>query len=362
MLNARYNPLVSQAEITGKAQPDLHSLRQRAYTQGRQAYEGGSIDANLAIMPGELLVARKNCRNTSGAYGRFNQCGFTSVAGITTDDKNPEELMRDLTFLGVAKSEYQYGGENLFGTDPLDHGFGYLISGSITIINTGTQDIHAFDQLAIRVPPYPQGDPRSQGTPGSYAIDTGLNPLRPVNRIGTPNGKPLFMIERFDPCDFTFQVAGSFELIKKTKANGGIEGITFQDFFNRNNDASRKLSSAQEEAFGYVYGLLTVARIANPTIKYIKKNGKVTAAGVAFLKDVYGRNVFPGSNPGFEDNRAGNLLGKSKEIEKFLKDHIFDLLCGSIGGSIAAKNARRIGTAIGSAKPGQSLDAMIRLY
>lgn len=362
MLNARYNPLVSQAEITGKAQPDLHSLRQRAYTQGRQAYDGGSIDANLAIMPGELLVARKNCRNTSGAFGRFNQCGFTSMAGITIDDKNPEELMRDLTFLGVAKSEYQYGGENLFGTDPMDHGFGFLISGSITIINTGRYDIHAFDQLCIRAPPYPQGDPRSQGTPGSYSIDTGLNPLRPMNRVGTPNGKPLLMVERYDPCDFTFQIAGSFELIRKTKANGGIVGITFKDFFNRNNDASRKLTSAQEEAFGYVYGLLTVARIANNNVDYIDfATGGITAEGITFLKDVYGRNVFPGSNPGKEDNRQGDLNGNDLRIEQFLKDHVFDLLCGGIGGSMAAKEARKIGTAIGSAKPGQSLDVMIRL-
>lgn len=362
MLSNRYSTIVSQSEITGKAQPDLHSLRLRGNTSGRVAFEGGTIPTNLSIMPGELLVARRNCRNTAGAYGRTMQCGFSSVAGITIDDKNPEELMRELIFLGVAKSEYQYEGDSMFGTDSMDHGIGYLISGSISINNWGNEDIHAFDPIGIRLPPYLQGDPRSQGgNSGRNTIDTGLNPVKHYNRIGTPNGKQLMMIEKFDPCDFSFQIAGSFELINRTKSQGGIKGITNEEFFVRSDDMIRKMDTAQEEAFGYIWGFLTVASIANPNVDYGVGTGTITVEGLQFLRALFGRNVFPGSNPGFEVDRAGDLNGSAADKRRYFQDHVFDLVCGGVAGSMATKRSRLIGTAISSAKPGQTLDVMIRL-
>lgn len=359
MLNARYSPMIPQSIVVGKAQPDLHSFRQRDKTQGREAYGGGTVPGNLAIIPGEILVARRNCRNTSGAYGRTSQCAFSSLSGITTDDKNPEQLMRSLVFVGIAQNEYMYGGDNLYGTEPLDHGFGFIFSGGFTTVNTGTTDIYAFDKLCIKPPAFPRGAPRSQGNNGPMGVDNGMAPLkRPEHRIGVPNEKALLEIEKFDPCDFTMSVAGSFELINKDKKDGGIRGITTQDFFERNNDPARAIDTAQEEAYGAAWTILTIASFANPAVDYGLSTGNITPEGLQLLRSVYGRNVFPGSNPGFEGNRNATIVGDRK---KFYQDHVFDLMYGSVGGALAAKQALVIGTAIGSAKPGKSLDMVVRL-
>ncbi len=365
MQKARYSPIVSQAEITGKGQPDLHSLRQRANTEGHDAYPGGTLNENLTIMPGELLVARRNCRNTAGHYGRASQACFSAVGGLVTDEKTLEGMMRDLVFVGVAKSEYQYGGDNLFGQDPLDHGFGFLYSGSFTIINTSGEDIYAFDRLCWRLPPTSKGDPRTQGSHSSHSIDTGLNPMT-VRRIGTPQGKQTIMVQRYDPCDFTFQVAGAFDLFSKSKTQGGVQGFTLADFFLRQKDATRNMASTQEEAFAYSRGLLTIlaAGDANPAAKaeeYGLFTSQITAAGLGALGRLFGRNVFPGTNGGNEANREGKIDGTNAQKWTFVLDHWHDLLLGGLAGSMDSKKDRLIGIAIGSAKPDFSLDMAVRI-
>jgi hypothetical protein len=353
--------MIPQSIVVVKAQPDLHSFRQREKTQGREAFDGGTVPGNLAIIPGELVFARRDCRNTSGAYGRVTQCVFSSFSGITTDDKNADQLTRGIEFVGVAQNEYMYGGDNLFGTEPLDHGLGVVFSGTFTVTNTGSTDINANDKLCFKVPAFPRGEPRSQGNNGPLGLDNGLNPLRRIdNRIGVPQGKVLPEIERFDPCNFAMPVAGSFELIGLRKAQGGISDVTPTEFFERNNDPRRDLTSAQEEAYGAAWTILTIASVANPGVDYGLSTGVMTDAGRELLKNVYGRNVFPGSNPGKEGNRKGSLNGSADDRRKYFIDHVFDLMYGSVGGAIAAKNATIIGTALGSAKPNKSLDMAIR--
>lgn len=356
MQNARYNPMIPQSIVVGKAQPDLHSFREREKVQGRQAYPGGTVAANLAIIPGELLFARRNCRNTSGAYGRTSQCAFSSFSGIATDDKNPEQLHRSLIFVGVAQNEYMYGGDNLFGTDPLDHGFGFIFSGSFTTVNTGSTDIHAFDKLCWKAPSFGMDyEPRTQNNNGPIGIDNGMGPLkRPENRIGVPGGKVLAEVERFDPRNFAMPIANTFDLIGKTRLQGGISDVTPEDFFN----SARPLDAAQEEAYGTAWAILTIASFANPAVDYGLAAGVPTVVARELLNNVFGRNVFPGSNPGFEGDRQGNL---TTEKAKFFKDHVFDLWFGAVGGAMAAKEEMVIGTALGSAKPNKSLDMVVRL-
>jgi len=369
MLNSRYSPLPSQAEITGKCLPDTHSFRQRANTEGREAFSYGALNEMLAIIPGEILVARRNCRNGAGHYGRSAQTVYSSNAGVLTDERSAEAMLREIVFVGFAKSEYMWEGDNLFGTNPLDHGLGCIISGSFSTINNSGYDINAYDILAMRLPPTGRGDPRSQGgarQPGQ--IDTGLNPVA-VQQVGSPGGKPLFMIERYDPCDFRFQVAGCFDLFSKRKAQGGIQGFTLRDFFApQARDTTRNMTSLQEEAFAFAWGTLVILAQGSDdpqgtarSYGLLSNDGTISADGLAALGSLWGRNTFPGANPGNEADREGRLDGNENDRWKYLTDHVFDLLLGGLSGAIAAKKARIVGTAISGAKFLQTLDVAVRI-
>ncbi len=369
MLNSRYSPLPSQAEITGKAMPDTHSFRQRANTEGREAYPYGSLNEMLFIMPGEILVARRNCRNGAGHHGRSAQTVYSSNAGILTDEKSPEAMTRDIVFVGFSKSEYMHQGDNLYGTDPMDHGLGCIISGSFSTVNNSGYDINAYDILAFRLPPTGRGEPRSQGgsrQPG--AIDTGLNPVA-VAQVGSPGGKPLFMIERYDPCDFKFSIAGCYDLFNKRKAQGGIQGFTMRDFFApQSKDITRNMTSLQEESFAFAWGTLVLLAqgSANPqdtarSYGLLGNDGIISAAGLAALSRVWGRNTFPGSNRDNENDREGKLDGNETDKWRYLTDHVFDLYLGGLSGAIAAKKARIVGTALSGAKFLQTLDIAVRI-
>jgi hypothetical protein len=360
MLQGRYNPIPTQAEITGKGQPDLFSFRQRADTQGLNAFPGGSVETNLWIVPGELLVTRRNARNTTGGYGRTFQTVYSSLNGVVVEDNNLEAAMREVCFAGFAKSEYEYGGESLFGTDPLDHGFGFIYHGSITTINTGSGDLYAFDKLCFRIPSLPNGDPRSQGTNAGRVIDNGLNPLNSntTRRLGVPQGKILFQLERYDPTDFSMQTAGCFELFNKPKINGGVKNVTLREWF----DKSRKLTPLQEEAFAYSRGLLMIASMGSNDPEATARNWglfgpELTAEGQEKLGEIFGRNVFPGRNGA----NAGGEFPTSYAGDEFAytKDHVFDLLLGGLYGSIHAKEERICGMALSSAKVNQSIDIMV---
>ncbi len=323
----------------------------------------------LYIIPGEILVARRNCRNGAGHHGRSAQTCYSSNAGIPTDEKSLEAMSRDVVFVGIAGSEYMYGGDNLYGTDPMDMGFKFLISGSYSIINNSGYDINAYDILAFRLPPTGRSEPRSQGgARNAGSIDTGLNPVG-VPQVGSPTGKPVFMVERFDPCDFKFQTAGCFDLFSKRKAQGGIQGFNARDFFAPNvRDTSRNMTTLQEESFAYAWGTLTVLAQGseNPmetarSYGILSNDGIISAVGIQALGRLWGRNTFPGSNRDHENDREGKMDGTESERWRYLTDHVFDLLLGGLAGSIAAKKARIIGTAISSAKFLQTLDIAIRI-
>jgi hypothetical protein len=367
MLGGRYNPIVSQAEITGKGMPDMFSFRAREDTlnpDGKKRYPNGNLKENLFIMPGELLLARKNCRNTAGGYGRTTQVVFSSANGLTIDN-NREETMREFSFAGFAKGEWEYGGENLFGTDPMDHGFAFSYAGSITTVNTGGADLYAFDRLCWSLPPMGDDQPASQSADGSRAIDTGLNPINRNRRLGAPQGKALIQIERYDPCDFSFQVAGAFELLGRTKTNGGVSDMTFTNFF----DKTRKMTSMQQEAFAYSRGFLVIAAMAHGNsvakmAEYGLFGSELSEAGLALLNNIFGRNVFPGSNTGnLGAAPPSSYVSAANDTQRYnyLRDHVFDLLLGGLAGSMDAKQSRIVGTAISSAKVNQSIDIMIRM-
>lgn len=372
MLQARYSPIVSQAEITGKAQPDLIAFNQRKQNAGdartlAQSYPGGDQDGNLYIMPGELVVGQRK-RHALGTYhGRPGETGFSSVAGLYYGDKSPEALMREYYFLGVAKTEFQYNGETLFGTDPMDHGFGFLRAGSVSINNNHNEDIYAGDILAWRFPPTRAGDPGTQGSGRlGTTIDTGLNPRASLNRAGTPFTKPLVQVHKFDPSDFSFQLAGAYECFRTPVGQMGIQGLSPKDLLDPLKRS--KLTSLQEEALGWAYGLLMVACRANPNqvegqanwSQWTGNGTTLTAEGLAALDRIFLRNVIPGQNiPVIQAINGGNLSNLDKTSYNYYADNCLYMICAGVAGGWYAKASRIIGKASSNAKPTQTLDIMV---
>lgn len=368
MLVGRYSPLVSQAEITGKAHPDLHEFAHRKAMSGdtqylEKAYPGGDHKEDYAIMPGELVIGRKK-RAGHGSYNsRTFEAGFSSVARLNYGEYHSTEgLMRDFYFMGVAKGEYQPDGDSLFNTDPMDHGFGFLRAGSISINNNSPQDIHAGDIIGWRVPPTPGGDPRSQGNGGvARSLDTGLNPRVSYNRTGTPYGKPLIQIERFDPTDFSFQLAGAYALFDKPAAQGGINDLGPEVLFGDKTN----LSSLQEEALGWKWSLVLMHQLAtgqpswNDAVAAVKANAKLGGDVRAFINNCFLRNVMPGENTPAINAVSNNYSNLKVGQVAFYRDNLFHMLCGSIAGAWYSKASRIIGKAMSHAKSTQTLDIMV---
>ena len=367
MLSARYSPLISQAEITGKAQPDLWSFNHRQAHSGDSMYIDKSYTGDdMSIMPGELVIGYRKRVGHASFHGRSQECGFSSVAKLDySGHETPESLMRDFYFMGVAKTEYQYGGESLFGTDPMDHGFGFLRAGSMSIVNNSAQDVYAGDILAWRLPAFKgAGDPRSQGNGGhGRSLDTGLNPRLSRNRTGTPYGKPLVQIERFDPTDFSFQLAGAYALFRKPASQGGVSDLGPNELF----ETKKNLSSLQEEALGWKWGLLMAyargkdAEVAGSGKAFMERemaNKELSATALNILDSMFLRNVAPGQNM----TEIGKIRVEYDSLRpgsyEFYADHLFDMLCGGVAGGWYAKASRVIGKAMGNAKSSQTLDVM----
>lgn len=372
MFNARYSPVAVQAEITGKMQPDLWSFAQRKATAGdsetrKLSYSGIEQDGNLSIMPGELVVGRKEKNSMGRTHGSPPETGFSSLAGLYYGGKDKEAFMRDFYLLGVAKGEYQYGGDNLFGTQPMDHGIGFLRSGSISVNNNSPDDICAGDLVAWDFPDFPSGKPRDQGLGnGVQPVDNGLNPRASLNRTGTPYGKPLVRVQRFDPTDFSFQLAGAHNLFDKSKSQGGIKDLTLADLMNEN----RNLSTLQEEALGWAFGLLIIGSRAVETAanrqeaetwlrERLTDGGSINDLGRTYLNSVFLRNTNPGSNINAINAVSNSYAKLSKNSYAYMADNVFNILCGGIAGAWYAKASRIIGKAMGNSKSTQMLDLMV---
>lgn len=371
MFQSRYSPVAVQAEITGKMQPDLHSFKQRKALSGnsecrRLTYDGMDSDGNLSIMPGELVVGRRLKNGTGRSYGSPQETGFSSVAGLYHGNKSIERLNREHYLLGAAKGEYQYQGDNLFGTAPMDHGIGFLRGGSFTINNNSWVDFNAGDLVAWTFPNY-GGNPRDQGMGnGARDVDNGLNPRASANRAGTPIGKPLIQVEKFDPSDFSFQLAGAHQLYTTPGSQGGVSDVSIFDLEKED----RNMSTLAEEALGWAAACILIAsrgvEFANPNpgagkVFYddmIDREGKITDAGKRFLNSVFLRNTIPGSNNNAVGNFTNDYRGLAPNSYEYLVDNMFNLFCGALSGAWNAKASRIIGKAMGNSKSTQMLDLM----
>lgn len=161
MTQGRYQPIPSQAEITRKCTFDVAEARQRKANsednmKARHCYPGGGNNNNLWVMPGEIVFGKRKLSHF-GTIGRPSELGMTSLAGLHTDGKPVEQLMDEYYFIGIAKTEFEFGGDNMWHNDPLDHGFSVIGSGSCSTINRSNENIYPGDLLVWDFPPLDNG-------------------------------------------------------------------------------------------------------------------------------------------------------------------------------------------------------------
>jgi hypothetical protein len=368
-----YFPAPMEGVIMAKGFPDLaliekcHKSRRDGVSK-RTVFPGSEDKQNFAIKPHELFIGYKN-QNNNYSNDRSAVLGVTAVPGLEFTDTDPEVLMSKFVFFGVPSDEWYYQGESMYNTDSLDHGFGLIIHGKCTINNTWHSDITAADYVAWRLPPTQSGDPGTKKTDMRRTIDNGLNPMINRNRAGTPFGKPVWQLEKYDPLDFTFQLSGTFWALDKTMDAGGILDMSKTDYdTNKNN-----YTMVQQEAFCWAYGIRSLMLHTMITIKEsgflgltqgnvddtfvnAQKNalglvdGKLNNSLVQILRRVFRDNCIPGSEVSYNGNTSS-----ATEI----LDNTMSMLTGGTCIAMMSKMSRIIGKAVSSAGPGKSLDVVL---
>lgn len=246
-----YDSESPQGAIAGKGFADHDEFDQRAAncTNGHRAarsYGGGENPANLHILAGELSIGRCD-GNLYVTSGEANERGFTSLSGFYYGGYSSLEVaMRFHYFQGLVTSEY------LVGSDTQgESGYAFNRAGTGSTVNNGDGDIYAGDLVEWYFPDttFMRENPHRPA---------GVDPrLAYQNRAGTPAGKVLVCVRRFDPYKFHTCLTGAWNLISRNPTPR-----VFTDLYKKvgMSDATN-MSSMEEEALGLQNALLAIGML-----------------------------------------------------------------------------------------------------
>jgi hypothetical protein len=307
------------------------------------------------VYPHQLVVGRKDSCHIGNYAGPNCEYGLTTAAGLTVD-RTVEHAMRDHYFLGVATTEVPYGGDTMYGSDPIGEAFSFLRSGTVSVRWYDNEDGKPGDLVSWTIPPL-QGDvPGKSKKNQGFSYDDGFNPLSKHMYGEASFDNPIYYAKKFDPTDFGMQLAASFWALDKDKSAGGIANVTFAEFQNTDMD----LSSIQEEACGWVFGLIGVLKCLSPTQLDILRDFVVTKPineNNPGVKDafgsIFGKYTFGGDN---NSTKPATL----KPEDKTITDDCMKLLTGSITSAAYAKGERVIGKLLNGVRPGDDADLMLQ--
>lgn len=363
MNRSRYAPMPRQAEQTGKAFPDIAALQQRRAnaTDGDKAskvYPGGETENMSWILAGEILICPRN--NKTGTI-----VGLTSVAGLDASIYGGcvDAIMRNFYFGGVPFEDIQIGGDSLFGTNPLDHGFGITMAGAATVTNIDLADHPPGTTLAWCFPDRNNNtNPRNATgvAQRSLTIDNGFTSAATTRQRfpeGTVREKPLVELRVFNPYDASLQLQAVSWAIGKNKAQGGVLDMTVDDF----DHPDKPYTTLQEQAFAWRESLRTIAAAS---AEWTQKS-KITTVGkdlydaldkdkmVELMKFLMLRNAI--------DNKTEIGTWEAIKTTDYGKarDRAFDLLAGGVAGALYTRMERIVGKSISGAKGGKGRDEYV---
>ena len=353
MTRGIHSPVATQSPIAGKAFLDIYDIEQRklsAKDMGNQRQYHGAKNENFQVYPHQVVIGRKDSCNVGNYAGPRCEYGLTTAAGLSID-KSPEHTMRDHYFMGIATTEVPYGGDTMYASDPIGEAFSFLRSGTVTVRWYDMEDGKPGDLICWTLPSLK--DERQPGKPKQdqeFSYDNGFNPLSRHMYGEASFDNPVYYIKKCDPTDFGFQLAGSFWAMNHTKTNGGVSDVSFNNFQDTDND----LSSIQEEACGWMFGLIGAIQCLEDAdinaIRLIGPNDNINVSVREALGKIFGIYTFDGDNNKQNNQKVNNEMTK----------HCMKHLTGSVMSAAYAKGERVIGRLTNGVRPGDDADIIMQ--
>jgi hypothetical protein len=382
LAQSRHRTMAVQAPIVGKVFPDTCEIEKREYEAKDNAHTGkvvpgGDKNVNFSCMPGEICLSRVYDGGSGHMDSRY-EVGLTSAAGLY-QDKSSEAIHREHRFVGgVGENGYEHGGDGMYGTDPLEHGYAVIRSGGpFTTHNWTNEPIYAGQILEFKIPlpEYKKGEERP-------IVDTGNNVISLSIRSGTPLQKPVYYLQPCDPSSFEASLEGIKWCIENDSSAGGVKNLKKKDYDTKYN----QLTNLQIEALELKLGLqlmtvftLNVAEAQEKIVKETLKDAKESEEGwLSTFLDWVGIYDPWGAKDDATKSKVG--IPKDSSVELDVVDYLFKVLNNpkddkfnkellplmlpmlgrSFTGQLRARMNRVVGVALSNARPGETLDVLLR--
>lgn len=353
-------PEAPQGLVTSKGFMDnleIEARKSASRSLSSMSFPGGASDDAHAITKHDVLIARRvphdGINNPGSALMNHpNTQLLSSFSGMNMEGKTSDQVQREVYAAGISVTEQRYGDQKG------DSGIAFVIGGAYSVRNTGSYVIHPGQLVQARVP-------RVSKAPNGQVID--LSEKVPHKRnTSYPQDKHPWVLEPFDPLDFTPQLETLATQVVRPKQSGGVSDASLTEFLSRPGQF-RELPSDQSSAFAMKFGVAYIyaqMRLANGTalgdvnrelqeLGFIDSPTGLTDTG----KDAM-RRVFGVHNPKVSDRAAtvqdistasgnGNL-----ELASLLANGL-KMLFGGVCDEVHEKQGRCIGKAYTSGGPGE---------
>lgn len=343
ILTSRYQPIASQAEITSKLKPDRQEIERRkisGISNAPNVFPGATAENMFAILAGEICMGRRGRKAEKALSGSFLESCLSSVAGLDAS-QNPEQVMREHYFVGIAKTVDMANDKDFYGDTQLEHGIAGTRHGSYSTANNNSwrYDINAGDWIEITLPPT-NAQLGVVINPNNPALDTGLNIVQ-RNTMHAPVTKPLWQTVPFDPNRYASSRLGLWVTLAELKKGSNREIRRYMP------DGRYPLSTLEEET-----GAMTLAVLGMlQRLKVLEKKKQIN-----WKKNC---KIVDGKFSDVNIDLVSNLVRPAQAGEDYVPGQWFDNMVRCVTGVYHCKAARILGVALNGAKPGEQLNVAI---
>lgn len=261
MLQNLNNPMPNLGVITGKARLDYYLIQEcqansEDSTVSGQCYPGGGNEINHDAMPGDSSWGLKCVRSIDVMEGEPNELGIVSCAGIHRGAYSSHRAMEDSFYWqGFVATESRLTNALNSNTSDPDHGYATIRTGTVSVINNGSEIFYPGSYVATRWPKLQSVDGTNSAVMKELPDGTIVNATA---RGGTPSSQFRPELVPFDPYDVEVQIASAYAGLFHAYDKGltrGIANATLEDALAHDClPEAKKFSADQETAAGYFYG------------------------------------------------------------------------------------------------------------